>query len=102
MYMIDQLYIFRSCGKCNKGIEVLLSLCEQDLYLIVIRVVRGSKEADSSLEKIVPVLHCQICEERVLYPNTLLPQGLYFTLVKLLIVFPLHYKTFFCFLLSHE
>ncbi|CAC5419690.1 unnamed protein product [Mytilus coruscus] len=66
--------IVRSCAKCNKGIDVLLSVCAHDNFLIVVRILRGAKEGDSCIDKIVPVLHCQICEERVFHPNTLSPQ----------------------------
>lgn len=66
--------IVRSAAKCNKGIDVLLSSCIQDQFLIIVRVLRGVKEGDRCVEKITPLLHCQMCEERVFYPNSLSPQ----------------------------
>lgn len=69
-----EAFDFVSCAKCNKGIDVLLSVCAHDNFLIVVRILRGAKEGDSCIDKIVPVLHCQICEERVFHPNTLSPQ----------------------------
>jgi tRNA G26 N,N-dimethylase Trm1 len=70
------LLIFTSADKCNKGVEVLLSSCIHDHFLIIVRVLRGAKEGDRCVEKITPLLHCQMCEERVFYPNSLSPQGM--------------------------
>ncbi|XP_061169609.1 TRMT1-like protein [Saccostrea echinata] len=63
----------RSASRCNKGLDVLLTACIEDTFLIVLRVCRGPQNADKSLDQIKEQLHCQICEERCFLPGGLTP-----------------------------
>ncbi|XP_048773596.2 TRMT1-like protein isoform X2 [Ostrea edulis] len=63
----------RSATKCNKGLDVLLTACVEDTFLIVMRVCRGPQHADKTLDLIQTQLYCQICEERCFLPSGLTP-----------------------------
>ncbi|KAK3590545.1 hypothetical protein CHS0354_015523 [Potamilus streckersoni] len=63
----------RCASRYNKGIEVLYTVCSNDYFLIVLRVGRGQKHANISLNKVSYLLHCQMCEEREFYPETHTP-----------------------------
>nr|XP_022328622.1 TRMT1-like protein isoform X2 [Crassostrea virginica] len=63
----------RSASRCNKGLEILLTACVEDNFLIVMRVHRGPQHADQSLDQVQPQLYCQICEERCFLPSGLTP-----------------------------
>ncbi|XP_075473030.1 tRNA (guanine(27)-N(2))-dimethyltransferase isoform X2 [Ascaphus truei] len=57
--------IARAAARCNKGIEVLLSVALEHFVLVVVRVLRGPTQADESTKKINHLIHCQWCEERI-------------------------------------
>uniref|UniRef100_A0A8C5RBV9 tRNA (guanine(26)-N(2))-dimethyltransferase n=1 Tax=Leptobrachium leishanense TaxID=445787 RepID=A0A8C5RBV9_9ANUR len=57
--------IARAAARCNKGIEVLLSVALEHFVLVIVRVVRGPSQADESIKKINMLIHCHWCEERV-------------------------------------
>uniref|UniRef100_H3AIV7 tRNA (guanine(27)-N(2))-dimethyltransferase n=1 Tax=Latimeria chalumnae TaxID=7897 RepID=H3AIV7_LATCH len=57
--------VARAAARCNKGIEVLFSLCLEHFALVVVRVLRGPTQADETVKKIRHLIHCQWCEERV-------------------------------------
>ncbi|XP_063282261.1 TRMT1-like protein isoform X2 [Pelobates fuscus] len=57
--------IARAAARCNKGIEVLLSVALEHFVLVVVRVVRGPTQADESIKKINMLIHCHWCEERI-------------------------------------
>ncbi|KAK3088033.1 hypothetical protein FSP39_013765, partial [Pinctada imbricata] len=59
----------RSAAKCNKGLDVLCSMCIDDFFLIVVRVLRGPKHADKAVEGLRPLLHCLICEDHMFLPH---------------------------------
>ncbi|KAG8436534.1 hypothetical protein GDO86_007587 [Hymenochirus boettgeri] len=57
--------VARAAARCNKGIEVLLSVAVDHFVLVVVRVLRGATQADESIKKINMLIHCQWCEERI-------------------------------------
>ncbi|XP_041648195.1 TRMT1-like protein [Cheilinus undulatus] len=57
--------VARAAARCNKGIEVLLSVAMEHFVLVVVRVLRGPAQADESAKKLRKLVHCQWCEERV-------------------------------------
>ncbi|XP_069497141.1 TRMT1-like protein isoform X2 [Ambystoma mexicanum] len=57
--------VARAAARCNKGIDVLLSVAVDHFILVVVRVLRGPTEADDSANKIRTLIHCQWCEERI-------------------------------------
>ncbi|XP_065601660.1 TRMT1-like protein isoform X3 [Cyrtonyx montezumae] len=57
--------VARAAARCNKGIEVLLSVALEHFVLVVVRVLRGPSPADDSAKKIRYLIHCQWCEERI-------------------------------------
>ncbi|XP_074523442.1 tRNA (guanine(27)-N(2))-dimethyltransferase isoform X1 [Halichoeres trimaculatus] len=57
--------VARAAARCNKGIEVLLSVALEHFVLVVVRVLRGPTQADESAKKLRKLVHCQWCEERV-------------------------------------
>ncbi|KAM8930718.1 tRNA (guanine(27)-N(2))-dimethyltransferase [Pelodytes ibericus] len=57
--------IARAAARCNKGIEVLLSVALEHFVLVVVRVMRGPTLADESIKKINMLIHCHWCEERI-------------------------------------
>ncbi|XP_069120823.1 TRMT1-like protein [Argopecten irradians] len=65
--------IVRAAAKCNKGVEVLYVLFVEDFFLVAVKVERGPKLADSCMEQMRCLLHCQMCEERVFYPVSITP-----------------------------
>lgn len=78
MIIFKIIHIFsstRSATKCNKGLDVLLTACVEDTFLIVMRVCRGPQHADKTLDLIQTQLYCQICEERCFLPGGLTPVG---------------------------
>ncbi|XP_039591668.1 TRMT1-like protein isoform X1 [Polypterus senegalus] len=69
--------IARAAARCNKGIEVLLAVALEHFVLVVVRVLRGSTQADESVKKIRRLLHCQWCEERVFLKDGSMVEDLY-------------------------
>lgn len=65
----------RSASRCNKGLEILMTACVEDNFLIVMRVHRGPQHADHCLDQVKPQLYCQICEEQCFLPGGLTPIG---------------------------
>lgn len=63
----------RSASRCNKGLEILMTACVEDNFLIVMRVHRGPQHADHCLDQVKPQLYCQICEEQCFLPGGLTP-----------------------------
>lgn len=63
----------RSASRCNKGLEILMTTCVEDNFLIVLRVHRGPQHADHCLDQVKPQLYCQICEEHCFLPGGLTP-----------------------------
>ncbi|GFO04705.1 tRNA (guanine(26)-n(2))-dimethyltransferase [Plakobranchus ocellatus] len=63
----------RSAAKHNKGISVMYVVSQEDFLLIAVRVHRGQKAVDSSLDNVAHLLHCRFCEERTFLPNQLAP-----------------------------
>ncbi|KAI8518299.1 TRMT1-like protein [Branchiostoma belcheri] len=61
--------VVRAAARCNKGVDVLLSLVAEHFLLVVVRVLRGPSYADACLERVQGVIHCQLCQERVFQPN---------------------------------
>ncbi|XP_018410781.1 PREDICTED: TRMT1-like protein [Nanorana parkeri] len=57
--------IARAAARCNKGIEVLLSVALEHFVLVIIRVLRGPSLADESIKMINNLIHCHWCEERI-------------------------------------
>ncbi|XP_074763156.1 tRNA (guanine(27)-N(2))-dimethyltransferase isoform X2 [Athene noctua] len=57
--------VTRAAARCNKGIDVLLSVALEHFVLVVVRVLRGPSPADDSAKKIRYLIHCQWCEERI-------------------------------------
>ncbi|XP_070532730.1 TRMT1-like protein isoform X2 [Ptychodera flava] len=62
--------VARAAAKCYKGIEVLISITVEHFVLVIVRVHRGGKPADNSVNQIKRLLHCRICEDRVYIPTT--------------------------------
>ncbi|XP_035683455.1 TRMT1-like protein [Branchiostoma floridae] len=61
--------VVRAAARCNKGVDVLLSLVAEHFLLVIVRVQRGPSYADACLERVQGVIHCQLCQERVFQPN---------------------------------
>lgn len=59
------LVLTRAAARCNKGIEVLLSVAVEHFVLVIVRVLRGPSLADESLKMINNLIHCHWCEERI-------------------------------------
>ncbi|XP_042640439.1 TRMT1-like protein isoform X2 [Tyto alba] len=57
--------VTRAAARCNKGIDVLLSVALEHFVLVVVRVLRGPTPADDSAKKVRYLIHCQWCEERI-------------------------------------
>ncbi|XP_063816133.1 TRMT1-like protein isoform X2 [Pseudophryne corroboree] len=57
--------IARAAARCNKGIEVLLSVALEHFVLVIVRVLRGPSLADESTKMINNLIHCHWCEERI-------------------------------------
>ncbi|XP_040292302.1 TRMT1-like protein [Bufo bufo] len=57
--------VARAAARCNKGIEVLLSVALEHFVLVIVRVLRGPSLADESTKMINNVIHCHWCEERI-------------------------------------
>lgn len=57
--------IVRAAARCNKGIEVLLSVALEHFVLVIVRVLRGPSLADESIKIINNLIHCHWCEERI-------------------------------------
>lgn len=58
----------RAAARFNKGLEVLYTLNIADHLLIAVRVIRKHGEQCTNLCR--HVLHCLLCEERVVHPDT--------------------------------
>ena len=65
----------RAAARCNKGVDVLLSLVAEHFLLVIVRVQRGPSYADACLERVQGVIHCQLCQERVFQPNDRMLNG---------------------------
>ncbi|RUS68709.1 hypothetical protein EGW08_023528 [Elysia chlorotica] len=63
----------RSAAKYSKGISVLYVVSQEDYLLMAVRVYRGQKAVDSTLNNVCQLLHCRFCEERLFLPNQLAP-----------------------------
>ncbi|CAJ0968042.1 unnamed protein product [Ranitomeya imitator] len=57
--------VARTAARCNKGIEVLLSVALEHFVLVIVRVLRGPSLADESMKMINNLIHCHWCEERI-------------------------------------
>ncbi|XP_075033510.1 tRNA (guanine(27)-N(2))-dimethyltransferase isoform X2 [Mixophyes fleayi] len=57
--------VARAAARCNKGIEVLLSVALEHFVLVIVRVLRGPSLADESAKMINTLIHCHWCEERI-------------------------------------
>ncbi|XP_066443797.1 TRMT1-like protein isoform X2 [Eleutherodactylus coqui] len=57
--------IARAAARCNKGIEVLLSVALEHFVLVIVRVLRGPSLADESTKLLNNLIHCHWCEERI-------------------------------------
>ncbi|XP_068118483.1 TRMT1-like protein [Hyperolius riggenbachi] len=57
--------VARAAARCNKGIEVLLSVALEHFVLVIVRVLRGPTPTDDSIKMINNLIHCHWCEERV-------------------------------------
>ncbi|XP_073539710.1 TRMT1-like protein isoform X2 [Phyllobates terribilis] len=57
--------VARTASRCNKGIEVLLSVALEHFVLVIVRVLRGPSLADESAKMINNLIHCNWCEERI-------------------------------------
>ncbi|XP_072290440.1 TRMT1-like protein isoform X2 [Eucyclogobius newberryi] len=57
--------VARAAARCNKGIDVLLSVALEHFVLVVVRVLRGPSQADESVKRLRRLVHCQWCEERL-------------------------------------
>ncbi|XP_045171343.2 TRMT1-like protein [Mercenaria mercenaria] len=53
-----------------RGITVLYSISAGDHFLVVVRVTKNNKSAISSIENCRSILHCLMCEERIVCPQT--------------------------------
>ena len=69
------LFTIRSAAKYSKGISVQYVVSQEDYLLIAMKVHRGQKAVDFSLNNICQLLHCRFCEERVFLSNQLAPHG---------------------------
>ncbi|XP_071967882.1 TRMT1-like protein isoform X3 [Engystomops pustulosus] len=57
--------VARAAARCNKGIEVLLSVALEHFVLVIVRVLRGPSLADETSKMINNLIHCHWCEERI-------------------------------------
>lgn len=57
--------VARAAARCNKGIEVLLSVALEHFVLVIVRVLRGPSLADESTKMMNNLIHCHWCEERI-------------------------------------
>ncbi|XP_071520277.1 TRMT1-like protein isoform X2 [Panulirus ornatus] len=64
---------FIAAAKCNKGIEVVCCVALKSYITVIVRVVRGPSAANKCVRKIRHVIHCCMCEDRALYPQTVHP-----------------------------
>ena len=69
------LYNCRTAAKHQRGIDVLYSLFTEDHFYVVVRVTKNSQSAMDMTNKLGLVLHCLLCEERVVLPNQNAPVG---------------------------
>lgn len=60
----------RSAAKCNKGFQVLYTLALEHFVQVAVRICRGAQPADQTLEKVAKIVHCLVCEERTVVPNS--------------------------------
>eukprot|EP00057_Strongylocentrotus_purpuratus_P013185 XP_011667659.1 PREDICTED: TRMT1-like protein [Strongylocentrotus purpuratus] len=68
----------RAAARCNKGLEVLLCVALEHFVLVILRVRRGSGQADRSVQEVQHVLHCRVCGQRKFVPSTLtVPNSMY-------------------------
>ena len=68
LFWLICLLCFRSAARYNKGIEVLYTISMADHLLTAIRVTR--KQGEQNMKQSRHLLHCRMCEERVVYPDT--------------------------------
>ena len=69
------LLYFRAAARCNKGFDVLYTVSQEHFISVAVRINRGPPKADASLAKVQRVLHCQMCDERVFFPESHTPIG---------------------------
>merc|ERR1712142_1011149 len=60
----------RSAAKCNKGFQVLYVVAMEHFVQAAVRICRGAQPADKTVEKVAKVVHCLVCEERSVLPNS--------------------------------
>ncbi|XP_064606008.1 TRMT1-like protein [Liolophura sinensis] len=58
----------RAAAQCSKGVEVLYAVNKDHFLIVGLRVRRGAVSADSCVQSVCSVVHCQICGERVSFP----------------------------------
>ena len=64
-----------AAARCNKGLKVLYCAAVEHFVQVAVQVCRGTQKADTSLGHIRKVLHCQMCEEWALLPDSKAPVG---------------------------
>ena len=84
-YLFYHYYVCsRAAARCNKGVEVLYTIAVEHFIQVAFYIRRGATQADTCVNQLRSVLHCQRCEEWAVYPDTRAPVGgcqLYFNLV---------------------
>lgn len=71
--------LHRAAARCNKGIEVLLSVALEHFVLVIVRVLRGPSLADESIKMISNLIHCHWCEERIFQKEGTMLEGKQYT-----------------------
>lgn len=66
--------VIRAACRYDKGVLVLLSHVDKSGAMVIVKVLKGSKHADMSLQSVTKLAHCRICNYR-----QLLPEKLYFS-----------------------
>ncbi|XP_060572497.1 TRMT1-like protein isoform X2 [Ruditapes philippinarum] len=60
----------KAAARYQKGITVLYTISDEDHFLVVVRVTKNNQSSISCVENCRPFLHCLMCEERVVFPQT--------------------------------
>jgi len=60
----------KAAAKCNKGFQVLYVVAMEHFVQATVRICRGAQSADKTVEKVAKVVHCLVCEERSVVPNS--------------------------------
>ncbi|XP_059483516.1 TRMT1-like protein isoform X2 [Neocloeon triangulifer] len=63
--------VARSAARANRGIKVLWCYCFKSCLSMLVQVDKGPAKANECLKNVSPLIHCNICEERVFYPNSI-------------------------------